>query len=131
MKKINTACIIDDDDIAIWGIKKLMEYANFCENILVFKNGLEALNKLKPMIENGVDVPEIILLDLNMPIMDGWGFLEEFIQIKTEKQIKIYIVSSSIDPEDYKKAKSYSEVSNFLVKPLKTEHLKGILEEIN
>ncbi|PLB17916.1 MAG: Two-component response regulator [Flavobacteriaceae bacterium FS1-H7996/R] len=65
-------------------------------------------------------LPDVILLDLNMPVMDGWEFLEEFISLKPklEKKIPIYIVSSSNDPADIMKAKSISEVTDFIIKPV-------------
>lgn len=128
MKKIDIACIIDDDPIFIFGTKKIMELANFCESFMVFHNGEEALNTLKPIIEAGEEsMPDVILLDLNMPIMDGWEFLDEFIRIPTHKQIVIYIVTSSINPADVERAKSYDKVSNYLVKPISAENLHEII----
>lgn len=126
--KIDIACIIDDDPVFVFGTKKIMELANFSSSIMVFHNGHEALHNLKPIIEKGENIPEVILLDLNMPIMDGWEFLDEFIDIPTSKQITIYIVTSSVDPADSKRAEKYDNVSNYLVKPIRSEDLKSILE---
>ena len=126
--KIDIACIIDDDPVFVFGTKKIMELANFSSSIMVFHNGHEALQKLKPIIEKGENIPEVILLDLNMPIMDGWEFLDEFIEIPTSKQITIYNVTSSVDPADSKRAEKYDNVSNYLVKPIRSEDLKSILE---
>ncbi|MEE2773196.1 MAG: response regulator [Bacteroidota bacterium] len=126
--KIDIACIIDDDPVFVFGTKKIMELANFSSSIMVFHNGHEALQNLKPIIEKGENIPEVILLDLNMPIMDGWEFLDEFIEIPTSKQITIYIVTSSVDPADSKRAEKYDNVSNYLVKPIRSEDLKSILE---
>ncbi|APU70308.1 MULTISPECIES: response regulator [Christiangramia] len=126
--KIDIACIIDDDPVFVFGTKKIMELANFSSSIMVFHNGHEALQNLKPIIEKGENIPEVILLDLNMPIMDGWEFLDEFIDIPTSKQITIYIVTSSVDPADSKRAEKYDNVSNYLVKPIRSEDLKSILE---
>ncbi|MDQ7918564.1 response regulator [Mesonia sp. MT50] len=70
----------------------------------------------------------MILLDLSMPVMDGWQFLDEFTKVKIEKKITIYIVSSSIDPMDYERAKSYNDIQNYIIKPVQTEDLKSILK---
>ncbi|MFL1897123.1 response regulator [Aquimarina sp. 2-A2] len=129
MKKIDLACIVDDDPIFVFGIKKVMELANFCNGFLVFKNGREALDKLKAIISSGEKLPDILLLDLNMPILDGWQFLEEFTKIPCSKKITIYIVTSSVDPQDVAKAKSYELVSDYIVKPISVKRLKEILKE--
>lgn len=128
MKKFEIACIIDDDPILIFGTKRIMQLANFCEEILVFHNGKEAYDKLKAIIQAGKKLPDIILLDLNMPIWDGWQFLDEFTQMSIPQNVTIYIVTSSIDPEDLKKAKTYEIVSNYLVKPIRIDDLKKIME---
>lgn len=130
MKTIDLACIIDDDPIYLFGIKKMMEVGHLCKGFMIYNNGLEALNALKPMLGNDENFPEIILLDLNMPIMDGWQFLDEIIKIPTTKKVLIYIVSSSIDPLDLKKAKQYSIVNNYLVKPVTLADLTKVVHGI-
>ncbi len=130
MKKIDVACIIDDDEIFIYGAKKLMQLTNFCNGFLIFHNGEEALNYLKPVIENGENAPDLILLDLNMPVMDGWQFLDAFIQIPNSKKITLYIVTSSIDQRDIERVKQYDIVSNYLIKPITTEQLQDIINTI-
>lgn len=130
MKKIDIACIVDDDPIFVFGAKRVMELSNFCKGFMVFNNGRDALDSLAPVIKSGENIPDVILLDLNMPIMDGWQFLDEFIKIPTDKKVLIYIVSSSIDPADSEKAKEYQDVSNFIVKPITVDNLKSILQEI-
>ncbi|MEW7277195.1 hypothetical protein ABW636_01205 [Aquimarina sp. 2201CG1-2-11] len=62
-----------------------------------------------------------------MPILDGWQFLDEFVKIPCAKKIIIYVVSSSIDPEDVLRAKSYQGVSDYIVKPITIERLKEVL----
>lgn len=130
MKKIDVACIIDDDPIFIYSVKKLMKLANFCESFMIFNNGQEAINNLKPILESGVNMPNVILLDLNMPIMDGWEFLDEFTKIKADKQVVIYVVSSSIDPQDKNRLKNYEAVSKFIIKPINVDLLTKISKEL-
>lgn len=128
MPKIDIACIIDDDPIFVFGTKRIMEIANFCESFMIFRNGKEAFDKLKAIIIADEKLPDLILLDLNMPIWDGWQFLDEFIKIPHVNPITIYIMTSSIDPADIEKAKTYEEVSNYLVKPITMAELQKLME---
>ncbi|SDS83819.1 Response regulator receiver domain-containing protein [Gillisia sp. Hel1_33_143] len=128
MKKIDIACIIDDDPIFVFSAKKIMQIADFCNGFLVFHNGHEAISNLKAIISNKEqNMPDVILLDLNMPVMDGWEFLDEFVKIPSNKEITIYIVTSSVDPYDVIKAKAYDHVSNYIVKPISMESLKELM----
>lgn len=128
-KKIDIACIVDDDPIYVFATKKVMRMAGFCESFLVFKNGKEALESLSAIVLEGSKMPEVILLDLNMPVMDGWQFLDEFTQIQPPQKITIYIVTSSINPEDVERAKAYEDVANYIVKPVSEKSLYDILED--
>ncbi|MGY0391872.1 response regulator [Bizionia sp. KMM 8389] len=127
---INTVCIIDDDPIYVFGTKKIMESLNFCKNFLVYKNGKKALDYLIPKLETNATLPDLILLDLNMPILDGWQVLDEIIKIQTKRKIKIYIVSSSIDSRDLQRAKEYDLVSNYIIKPFSAEKLNELCKDI-
>jgi len=127
---IKLACIIDDDDVYIHLIKKIVDLKKLCENLLIFKNGKEALEYFKAIIENTSNdvLPEIILLDLNMPVMDGWKFLKKFTKISSPvaHQTTLYIVSSSIDSYEIEKAKSYDLVTDYLVKPITIDSLETL-----
>lgn len=127
MKKIDLACIIDDDPVFVFGAKKIMEHGNICKSFMVFPNGAKAIDALKPMIIANQKLPDFILLDLNMPVMDGWEFLDELVKIPCKKEITIYIVTSSIDPADMDKAKTYTSVTNYLIKPITTDKLQQVL----
>ena len=106
MKKIELACIIDDDKIYINLIKKIIEAKRLCDNLLIFNNGKESIEYFEALLCNLSEdkIPDVIFLDLNMPVLDGWGFIERFTKIenKFKKLITLYIVSSSINPEDLK-----------------------------
>ncbi|WP_435625002.1 response regulator [Flagellimonas sp.] len=103
MKKMNSIFIIDDDPITVFGIKKMLKDTVDCEAISTFHNGKMAIEYLKEGIPNNLPIPEVIFLDINMPIMDGWEFLEEFLKLPIQKRIIINVITSSIDPSDYEK----------------------------
>tara|TARA_R110000796_G_scaffold250788_2_gene380553 strand:- start:47758 stop:48159 length:402 start_codon:yes stop_codon:yes gene_type:complete len=130
---VDQTCVIDDDPICVFGIKKTMKELDFCNEIIVYKNGLEAINGLKNLLIEGKKLPSIIFLDLNMPIMDGWEFLEDFIKIPNHNRdyVTIYIISSSVDPRDLLKAKTYSAVSNYFIKPITPKDLGEIISIIS
>jgi CheY-like chemotaxis protein len=95
-----------------------------------FKNGKEAVSALHKIIENTELIPDIILLDINMPVMDGWEFMEEIKTIKSQidKKIIIYIVSSSIAVEDKNKSKEFKDVFAFISKPVNVQDIMVIAE---
>lgn len=130
MKKIDLACIVEDDPVHLFITKKYIELSGFVEKILVCQNGKEAYSTLKTMILNSENLPQIIFLDLNMPVWDGWQFLDEFTQIPIEQKITIFILTSSNSEEDLKRAEKYSLTSNYLVKPIDQSQLKNILAEL-
>lgn len=132
MSKIKTLSLIDDDDIFVFLTTKAIEQTNLVDLIKVFGNGLDALDFLKENINNVEALPEIILLDLSMPIMNGWQFLEEFIKLNPTigKKITIYICSSSISPDDIARAKNINEVSDYIIKPIKKDKLIDLLKKI-
>ncbi len=130
MKKIEMACIVDDDKIYVYGVRKLFEMHQICDKVLVFSNGQEALDYLKSAVDSAQDLPDVILLDINMPVMDGWDFLEEYKKLKPQmaKEITIHMVSSSIHKEDIDRANSYDEISGYFVKPVVQEDFKKIFK---
>ena len=130
MKKINTVCIIDDDPIFRFGTKKLMETIDVQLDFLVYKNGKEALDGLSSKVKLNANLPDVILLDLNMPIMDGWQFLDQLFTIPDAVGIPIYIVSSSVDSRDIDKAKTYNMVSNYILKPFSLSKVQDLLEAL-
>ncbi|NAS12577.1 response regulator [Poritiphilus flavus] len=129
MNTIETVCIIDDDPIFVYGAKRMIKEAGFCEEISVYENGSDALLGLKALDKNGQALPSVIFLDLNMPIMNGWDFLADFITLPAfdpEKTL-IYVISSSVDPRDLIRIKDTKVISNYILKPLTAEDLENIL----
>ncbi len=129
-KKVELACIIDDDSVYVSLITKIIRMKKLAKNLLVFSNGKEALDYFKAIITNLDEekIPEVIFLDINMPVMDGWEFVQEFAKVKNEvnKDITLYMVSSSIDPRDIKKAHELKGITDYLLKPLKIEDIQSV-----
>ncbi|MDH7446248.1 response regulator [Aquimarina sp. 2201CG14-23] len=132
--KIGVACIIDDDSVYVNLVKRIIEAKQLCQNLLIFENGKEALGYFEAILSNMNEesIPEIIFLDLNMPIMDGWEFLANFTNIKNRfgKVITLYIVSSSINPLDIKKTKSINGIKDYLIKPITIGELESIFSAV-
>ena len=131
MSKIKNICLIDDDKIFQYLTHRVITDTHLIKEIEVFSNGLDALNYLESVSLDKKKLPDIILLDLFMPVMDGWGFLKKYmdLQSKLAKKIPIYIVSSSIDPIDIQKSKSINSVIDFIVKPMTKETFLQIVKK--
>lgn len=125
MSKYNKVLLIEDDPITIMVCDRILKMTGFGTTIISKVNGQEAIDYLKSLIETSEPIPEVIFLDINMPVMNGWDFLNEFKELKKSFSFtpKIFILSSTVDPEDTKKAKSYDCVVGSISKPLTKEHL--------
>ncbi len=129
MNSVNTICVIDDDMIYQFAIKLTIRQMGLAQNVITFSNGELARDFFLENLFSEELLPDLILLDINMPIMDGWGFLDWFSenQNKLPRSIPVFMVSSSIDYRDIEKAKSYPSVVEYLSKPLTEGNLSGIL----
>jgi CheY-like chemotaxis protein len=92
-------------------------------------NGKEAIDLLNDYFQGSRAMPDIIFLDLNMPIMDGFGFIEAFrkLNIPNKEKVRIVIVTSSQDPKDMERARSMG-IQHYLTKPISEEKLRTALE---
>lgn len=120
-----TIWVVDDDPIYQIIVNKIIKKSELFSSVSSFKNGKDAIDALKNALKNSERLPDIILLDINMPIMDGWEFMEEKLLLKPliKDPVQIYIVSSSIALEDKNKAKNYSEIIAYLSKPINDNDL--------
>jgi CheY-like chemotaxis protein len=124
--------IVDDDSVYNFLSTKLLEGMGFVNDIHTALNGQQALDLFNEYYSGTKNLPDFILLDLNMPIMDGFGFLEAFkrLDLPGKEKMKIIIVTSSNDPTDRARAKAFG-VSRYLSKPITAENLRAALENIN
>lgn len=133
---LDTILCIDDDAITLMLCKKVIIKSSFSHEIITAQNGEEALQYFKTLKEvqnQSKGLPQLIFLDLNMPVMGGWEFLDhfntpEFAEFKT---IKVVVLSSTIDPEDLEKSKQYPMVIDFLSKPITQAMLEYLKDKIN
>ena len=124
---MKSVCIIDDDSIYQMLAKRLISLNHLSDVVFEYGDGREAYLALKQMHDQGEKLPDVIFLDINMPIWDGWDFLDEIVKLELQQTLEIYMVSSSTSPYDREKAESYPLVKRFLTKPLEIEDLKSIL----
>lgn len=123
--------IIDDDKLFVFLTKKSIEETLVNTQIKEFGNGQSAIDFIKEIADKPDLLPDIIFLDLSMPIMDGWEFLNEYIALEPamKKKIKLYIFSSSISPHDIERANSIGSVTDFIIKPLSKERFKAMIND--
>ena len=126
---------IDDDQITLVLCEMIIKKHGFAKEVISAGNGKEGIawfsNYFK-MLKSGekIKAPELIFLDLNMPVMNGWDFLEDYLMKYADRipDTKIAILSSTVNPEDFSRANRYDIVIDFINKPLSGEGLDGLLE---
>ena len=128
---------IDDDAITLMLCKMVITKNLFSKEIVTASNGEDALNYFKTLQKNVIEeqsikLPQLIFLDLIMPVMGGWEFINVFStdEFSEFHAIKIIILSSTIDPSDLEKSKKYPMVLDFLSKPISKEMLEYIKPKI-
>lgn len=126
---------IDDDPIALLLSKLVISKSKFKSETTTLINGIDALNYLSILNEENKFKAKketlLIFLDLNMPVIDGWELLEELSIKKFENiELKIILLTSSIDPADIQKSKSFKMVIDFHPKPLTVEILNSIVVKL-
>ena len=127
-RKLNTILLVDDDEEDNYFHSIVINKLNIVNQIDVANNGLEALSYLK---DGKNSLPDVIFLDLNMPKMNGWEFLEEYKVLSPEQKAKVLIVilTTSANPDDIRRAKEMEEVSGFSTKPLSAEFLDKLIAD--
>lgn len=123
--------IIDDDDINIFIMIKTIEKTGYDVDMISKWDGKLALQYLKDLIANNEQLPDLIFVDINMPVMGGWEFLEQYEKLNIDKNIEMFMLSSSIYDIDMVKAKTFKVVKGFISKPLSIAHMSEIFEDLS
>jgi CheY-like chemotaxis protein len=123
VKKYHTVMLIDDNEIDNLINQKMIEAASIAENIYTHtgaKSAIEFLRNMEKLEVADKVLPDVIFLDIDMPLMDGFQFLDEFEKLTTvaKKKCKIVMLTSSINPQDFNRSKKYENVRLYLNKPL-------------
>lgn len=135
MKKINCILLIDDNKADNVYHSIVIKEANVCNHIKVAINGIEALTYInkagEPDQSESFPKPDLIYLDINMPGMNGFEFLEEYRKLEEKLKSKVVIVmlTTSLNPDDHKKTMEYAEMSGFENKPLTIEMVRKDIEK--
>ena len=129
-KKLVDVLILDDDDVSNFIYKKIIESSGIASNIVTFQKGRLALEYLIDKANSKADFPDMIFIDINMPVMNGWDFLDEYqekVVPRVDKFVFISMLSSSVYKEDIQKAQSYDIVNEYISKPLTQESVSKLI----
>ncbi|HWB91579.1 MAG TPA: response regulator [Puia sp.] len=124
--------LIDDDPIFVYLTRRIIASINCPCKIVEFTDGELAISRLNEIRDDAGQLPDVIFLDLSMPVMDGWEFLNEYSQLKPKlkKDIALFIVSSSISPQEVERSKTYRAVTDFLIKPVEKGKIVEIMDNV-
>ena len=128
-KPVDLALLVDDNDVDLFIQKRFIEISGFAKSIKTYNSPRQAISYLQ---EDSSPAPQIIFLDLNMPGMDGFGFLDSLINLpeRIRDMVRVVVLTSSNNQSDKRRAETYSSVANFLSKPLSVEALRVLKEDL-
>jgi len=125
---VKKVCIIDDDRMYQMILQKYFLKVDSGIQLMSFLNGLEAVRGLEKVAAEGQPLCDLVLLDINMPVMDGWQFLEKIDEIIPDfgKRVDVYVLSSSLDDRDKTRALANKHVKDYIYKPISPEKIREI-----
>jgi CheY-like chemotaxis protein len=129
MKKLNSILLIDDDKITIYLQKTLLESLDICQHVFVSNNGQEVLHFLAALQAAGEAFPDLILVNLNLPVLDGFGFLEAYKGhgYHLQHPALVYVLTTSRSPRDVERVERL-EIAPYLCKPLVEDNVWHMYE---
>lgn len=130
--RVNTVSLVDDDMVSNLLTSSTIQKSGLVNHVVTYDSAREALKEISKLSSSDPgSLPEVIFLDISMPVMDGLEFLDEFdkLQLPLPAKCKVYMLSSSIDFSDIQRAKSHSTVYDFISKPLTVNKLQSIFTQ--
>lgn len=130
-KKLDNVLLVDDDEGTNFLNERVIRLSGYVNTVAIARNGIEALEYLKLKINDKHPQPEFILLDINMPAMNGWEFMDAYRQLenKQKAQIVIVMLSTSLNPDDENRARAIKEINDFRTKPLTIKMFTELVED--
>ena len=130
MKTKKNILLVDDDKIVNFLNKKVIEGMGLANEVHTATNGEEALKIFNQYFSGQIAIPDVVLLDLSMPVMDGFEFMQAFNELNfpNKEKVLVIVLTSSNDPLDRKRAKALG-VKHYLTKPISEEMVKAIIIE--
>jgi CheY-like chemotaxis protein len=130
--KLNCILLIDDDEAVNFIHNRVIQKSGCANEVAIARNGLEGIEFLTTKVDGKYPQPDLIFLDINMPIMNGWEFLEEYENLEKEQKGRelIVMLTTSLNPDDKVKAQNIANIDDFHPKPLNGERLQAILEKL-
>lgn len=131
MKKVNCILLIDDNEATNYIHKMVLNRLDCANEIIAVSSGFDALEYLMGIDTKNNTVPNLIFLDINMPAMNGWEFLEEYDQLPESQKggIIMVMLTTSLNPDDEQKAKEIHNIKGYLNKPLNAEKMKELISQ--
>lgn len=131
-KKLNIA-IVDDDEIYSYIILRTLQASEISKRNMVFINGEQALHFIVKNMNNESELPDVILLDMNMPKMDGFDFIKEYVKLVPQitKKTSVFMISSSINPLDIERARGTPGIMEYISKPIIPDRLIRTITELH
>ena len=125
--------VVDDDFVFREVAEVLIKSSGLAEDVFHFENGLQVYKELVNLADTPLNLPELVLLDINMPVMNGWELLEELKEGPTaiKNGVQIHILTSSIAPEDLNLSKQYDFINGYITKPLTKADLEKLSRELD
>lgn len=130
MNKVKEICFIEDDRVQIFLLTKYVEKLKTGYQVSSFANGKLAFDAMEERAKESKPFPDVIFLDINMPVWSGWDFYKAFSKLKGSEKVVVLVLTSSLNDDDYQMAVSYGLTDNYLIEPLGFEKFEKLISKL-